>query len=119
MTIRRMTFVGTLALSVGALSLTGCSATFSPEGLAGSSVSSNELAQSASEALESSLGYAPDINCGDNEVPLTEGDETLSCSLKDPQTGYTVGVNITVHQDPLTKKWNVSAHLDSNPTVTK
>lgn len=119
MMMHRIKFVGILVASVGALSLAGCSATFSPEGLTGSSISSNELAQSASEALESSLGYAPDINCGDNEVPLTEGDETLSCSLKDPQTGYTVGVNITVHQDPVTKKWNVSAQLDSNPTATK
>lgn len=62
--------IGTGAVLLFALS--GCSVT--------PTVSADAVASTAEDALEEQVGSRPDIDCGDDSIPLEEGTE-VTCAL--------------------------------------
>ncbi|WP_437583709.1 DUF4333 domain-containing protein [Paramicrobacterium sp. CJ85] len=85
---RRLSIAGAL-LSAAALPLvvTGC--TITP------TVSPDNVASAAEDALEQEVGVRPSIDCGDEAIPLTEGTE-VECELTDEQTGDVYDANVTL-----------------------
>ena len=85
---RRLSIAGAL-LSAAALPLvvTGC--TITP------TVSPDNVASAAEDALEQEVGVRPSIDCGDEAIPLTEGTE-VTCELTDDETGDVYDANVTL-----------------------
>ncbi len=78
-------------LCAGGLLLAGC--TFS----AGANLtqSAEEVADVAARALEEQVGTRPDLDCGDEQVDLIDG-ETVDCVLTDPNTGTSFETEVTI-----------------------
>ncbi|MFF7291514.1 hypothetical protein ACFY9N_03175 [Microbacterium sp. NPDC008134] len=80
-----------LAAAAGLLAtaLTGC--TFS----ASATASPDEIASLAEDALEAEVGQRPEIDCGDDSIPLEQG-SVVSCLLTDPSTGSEFDADVTL-----------------------
>ena len=77
-----------MALPVGlaVAALAACSGT--------STISGEELAESAEDALEEEIGERPDIDCGEDDIEPEEGME-VTCVLSDPASGTEYDTTIT------------------------
>lgn len=80
-----------LAAAAGLLAtaLTGC--TFS----ASATASPDEIASLAEDALEAEVGQRPEIDCGEDSIPLKQ-DSTVACLLTDPSTGSEFDADVTL-----------------------
>lgn len=80
-----------LAAAAGLLAtaLTGC--TFS----ASATASPDEIATLAEDALEAEIGQRPEIDCGEDSIPLEEG-SVVPCLLTDPATGSEFDADVTL-----------------------
>ncbi|MCW4457151.1 DUF4333 domain-containing protein [Microbacterium sp. MPKO10] len=85
---KRLSFVGAL-ISAAALPLlvTGCTVT--------PTVSPENVAEAAADALENEVGQRPTIDCGDEAIPLEEGTE-ITCDLIDEATGDIYDTSVTL-----------------------
>lgn len=75
-----------------AMLLAGC--TFSVGMNTAPTVPPEEIENAAAGALENTTGVRPDIDCGDDPVPIEEG-RTFTCLLVDPVAGLEFDVAIT------------------------
>ena len=73
--------------------LAGCSASAS----ASLTVSADQLARTAEDALESEVGARPEIDCGDEQIRLKNGEEA-DCILTDPTTGTQFDADVTISE---------------------
>jgi hypothetical protein len=86
-----------LSLAIGAAAaavlLSGCSISFTPQIPV---VAGSDVATAVEDKLEQDVGTRPEVDCGDNEVPLEVG-TSLTCVLTDPGTDleYDVVVEFT------------------------
>lgn len=78
-----------VAASVIATALTGC--TFS----ASATASPDEIASLAEDALEAEVGQRPEIDCGEDSIPLKEG-TTVTCLLTDPASDLEADADVTL-----------------------
>lgn len=80
-----------LAAAAGLLAtaLTGC--TFS----ASATASPDDIATLAEDALEGEIGQRPEIDCGDDSIPLKE-DSVVPCLLTDPASGAEFDADVTL-----------------------
>jgi hypothetical protein len=68
------------------LALGGCSIDIGTSNTTPTTVSSDEVAEVAEEALEAQVGRRPEIDCGAEEFALEDG-ASRTCTLTDPDTG--------------------------------
>ncbi len=80
-----------LAAAAGLLAtaLTGCTFSASATG------SPDEIATLAEDALEAEIGQRPEIDCGDDSIPLKE-DSVVPCLLTDPASGAEFDADVTL-----------------------
>jgi len=80
-----------LAAAAGLLAtaLTGC--TFS----ASATASPDDIATLAEDALEAEIGQRPEIDCGEDSIPLEE-DSVVPCLLTDPASGAEFDADVTL-----------------------
>lgn len=80
-----------LAAAAGLLAtaLTGC--TFS----ASATASPDDIATLAEDALEAEIGQRPEIDCGEDSIPLKE-DSVVPCLLTDPASGAEFDADVTL-----------------------
>lgn len=79
----------TAAAGLLATALTGC--TFS----ASATASPDDIATLAEDALEAEIGQRPEIDCGDDSIPLKE-DSVVPCLLTDPASGAEFDADVTL-----------------------
>lgn len=92
----------TLRLAVGstfvglALILAGCSIDYGTSNTTPTTVSADQVAEAAEDALEEEMGSRPEIDCGSEAVDLDNG-SSRTCTLTDPETGaqYDAEVELT------------------------
>ncbi|KQR44312.1 MULTISPECIES: DUF4333 domain-containing protein [Frigoribacterium] len=81
-TVRTVTSTALVAAAL-ALGVVGCSASASVS----PTVSADAFATAVADALEQEVGTRPDVDCGDEAVPVVDGDE-VHCDVNTP--GYDV-----------------------------
>ena len=86
----KRTITATAAV-LGILVLGACSVTAS----ANRTVGAEQIAEEAEGALEEQIGQRPDIDCGDDQVDLVDG-EVVDCELTDPTTGDEYDTTVTL-----------------------
>ncbi|TGO06619.1 DUF4333 domain-containing protein [Serinibacter arcticus] len=86
----KRTITATAAV-LGILVLGACSVTAS----ANRTVGAEQIAEEAEGALEEQVGQRPDIDCGDDQVDLVDG-EVVDCELTDPTTGDEYDTTVTL-----------------------
>ena len=86
---RRLALVLAPVLALSALALAGCS--FS----ANLTVPASQVADTAETALESSIGFRPEVDCGAGQVDLVEGTE-VACTATDPSSGTEYDATSTI-----------------------
>lgn len=79
-----------LAAAAGLL-LTGCTVSTS----ANFTQSPEKVADIAADALEQQVGTRPELDCGDEQIDIVEG-ETVDCVLTDPGTGTSFDAEVTI-----------------------
>ncbi|MCD0443044.1 DUF4333 domain-containing protein [Glycomyces sp. A-F 0318] len=97
-----------LPLALAAVGLAACSVE------AGPTVSSEDVAAAAEDALEGEIGSRPEIDCGDDDsIIVTEGEE-VDCVLTDPSTGseFDAAVTFTGVDGG---EWNADVEVASEP----
>ena len=82
-------------VAVAALLLAGC--TFSVGLDTAPTVAPDEIESAAAGSLEHSTGVRPDIDCGDERIPVEEG-RSFTCLLVDPVAGLEFDVVITFNE---------------------
>ncbi|GMA32645.1 DUF4333 domain-containing protein [Litorihabitans aurantiacus] len=87
--MKRLALPVTTAL--GVLVLGACSFSAS----ANRTVSADQVATEAEDALEEQIGQRPEISCGDDQVDLVDG-EVVDCLLTDPSTGSEFDTTVTI-----------------------
>lgn len=97
-----------LAAAAGLL-LTGCTVSTS----ANFTQSPDTVAGIAADALEEQVGTRPDLDCGDEQVDIVEG-ETVDCVLTDPGTGTSFEAEVTITEVDGTE-YNVGVEVGSEP----
>lgn len=88
----RSRFLTVVPVVAAAMLLAGC--TFSVGVDTTPTVPAEEIENAAAGALENTTGVRPDIDCGDDPVPVAEG-RTFTCLLVDPVAGLEFDVAIT------------------------
>lgn len=90
-TSMRTSRLALIAATAGLLAtaLTGC--TFS----ASATASPDEIASLAEDALEAEIGQRPEIDCGEDSIPLKQ-DSVVPCLLTDPSTGSEFDADVTL-----------------------
>jgi Domain of unknown function (DUF4333) len=83
--------ISATAAVLGVLVLGACSVTAS----ANRTVGAEQIADEAEGALEEQVGQRPDIDCGDDQVDLVDG-EVVDCELTDPGTGSEYDTTVTL-----------------------
>jgi hypothetical protein len=78
-----------VAAGLIATALTGC--TFS----ASATASPDEIASLAEDALEAEVGQRPEIDCGEDSIPLKQG-TTVTCLLTDPASDLEADADVTL-----------------------
>ena len=79
------------AAVIGILVLGACSVTAS----ANRTVGAEQIADQAEGALEEQIGQRPEIDCGDDQVDLVDG-EVVDCELTDPASGDEYDTTVTL-----------------------
>ena len=79
------------AAVLGILVLGACSVTAS----ANRTVGAEQIADQAEGALEEQIGQRPEIDCGDDQVDLVDG-EVVDCELTDPASGDEYDTTVTL-----------------------
>jgi len=97
-----------LAAAAGLL-LSGCTVDAS----ANFTQSPAQVADIAAGALEEQVGTRPDLDCGDEQIDIVEG-ETVDCVLTDPGTGTSFGAVVTISEVDGTD-YQVGVEVDSAP----
>ncbi|MBX3087660.1 MAG: DUF4333 domain-containing protein [Cryobacterium sp.] len=87
-------FAPALVIAVSALALSGC--TFSLN-LSNPTVPASSVATAAENALEATVGSRPEVDCGDDDVPLVDG-TVVDCVLTDPATGKTYDTTVKISE---------------------
>ena len=80
---------------------------------AGPTVSGEELAEAAADALEGELGSRPDMDCGDEDI-IVSVDKEVDCTATDPATGTEYDATVTftgVDGD----EWNIAVEMGEAP----
>ncbi|MCH7231880.1 DUF4333 domain-containing protein [Glycomyces sp. L485] len=77
-----------LPLAVGALALSACSVE------AGPTISGEDLAEAAADALEPQIGARADVDCGDDSIIVSQ-DKEVDCVTTDPATGEELDTTVT------------------------
>jgi len=80
--VRTVTSTALVAAAL-ALGVAGCTASASVS----RTVSADKFATSVADALEEEVGTRPDVDCGDDAIPVVDGDE-VHCDVNTP--GYDV-----------------------------
>lgn len=83
--------ISATAAVLGVLVLGACSVSAS----ANRTVGAEQIADEAEGALEEQVGQRPDIDCGDDQVDLVDG-EVVDCELTDPSTGSEYDTTVTL-----------------------
>ncbi|TQL77044.1 uncharacterized protein DUF4333 [Stackebrandtia endophytica] len=89
MTSRRLVALPLGIAALATMALSACSAE------AGFTVTGDELADNAAGALEEQIGQRPELDCGSEDIILTEGKE-VPCTLTDPTTGSEYDTTVTI-----------------------
>lgn len=97
------------ALVAGGLLLAGC--TFSAG--ANYTQSPEKVADLAAGALEEQVGTRPDLDCGDEQIDIVDG-ETVDCVLTDPGTGTSFDAEVTI-EDVDGTKYSVDVQVGTEP----
>ncbi|MBD5785162.1 DUF4333 domain-containing protein [Cellulosimicrobium terreum] len=87
----RSTLAACLAVGAVGIALAGCSVSTT------TSASGDDVANSAEDSFEESIGQRPEVECADS-IELTVG-ETMTCTLTDPSTGTKYDMLVTVEDD--------------------
>jgi len=88
----RSRFLTVVPVAAAAMLLAGC--TFSVGLDTAPKVAPDEIEESAEGALERQTGVRPDIDCGEEPIPVEEG-RSITCLLVDPIAGLEFDVVIT------------------------
>ena len=94
-------------LLAAALTLAGCTAS------ANLTVPADQVAELAADALEAQLGQRPDIDCGDDDIALVDGEE-VDCLLTDPETETEYDTVVTI-EDVDGTKFSVDVQVADEP----
>lgn len=85
-------FVPALAVALASLALLTACTTAAPL-----TVSPDDVATTAENALEEQVGSRPDIDCGTDDVPLVKG-RVIDCVLTDPVSGDQFEAPVTIEE---------------------
>jgi hypothetical protein len=100
-------YTAVLPIALAALGLAACSAE------AGPTVSGEDLADAAADALEAQIGQRPEVDCGDDSIIVSQ-DKEVDCLLHDPSTGSEFDTTVTFTgvdgQD-----WDIDVQVASEP----
>lgn len=72
-------------------------------------ISGDDLAEAAADALETEIGVRPDVDCGDEDITPEEGKE-VDCTVADPDDGQELDAVVTftgVDGD----QWNIEVEV--------
>lgn len=89
MTSHRLVALPLGVAALATMALSACSVE------AGFTVTGDELADNAAGALEEQIGQRPELDCGSEDIILTEGKE-VPCTLTDPTTGSEYDTTVTI-----------------------
>ena len=92
--MRSRSLVAAAVAAAAGMLLAGC--TFSVGLDTTPTVDAGEIEESAASALEDQTGVRPEIDCGEEPIPVAE-DRTVTCLLVDPVAGLEFDVVITFH----------------------
>jgi hypothetical protein len=84
------------ALLIAGVSLTALTGCFSVTP-GGPTISPDQVASAAEDALEAQVGSRPEMDCGTSDIALEEG-AVVDCVLTDPATGDEYDATVTLSQ---------------------
>lgn len=91
-----------VALALGA---SACSST--------PTISGESLAEQAADALEEQVGSRPEMDCGDEDIPIEE-DSVAECVLTDPSSGEQYNTDVTI-TDVDGTDFHIDVQVDETP----
>jgi hypothetical protein len=100
-------YTAVLPLALAAFGLAACSAE------AGPTVSGEDLADAAADALEEQIGQRPEVDCGDDSIIVSQ-DKEVECLLTDPSTGSEFDTTVTFTGVD-GQEWDIDVQVASEP----